>query len=187
MRNRLLVVFKSHRLSAAIQKQLNKTNHTVLCCHRDIRDATASYQAKIGKMLSTEEALGFAATAIEQFSDWERLVYPNKVISRYSEMIANLPGEIRTACSALGIEISDRMTSKIHQTLTPQTLQTRISSLSIRQLSFNHESTWDPVTLLHSNHFNGGRNNKGRELSDEAFQEITSSYRVWLNEHGYEA
>lgn len=181
-----LTVFKSHVLTPEIIRVLSEGRGVILTSFRDIRDSVASWQAKNRRMLSVAEGLEYAAMAIDQFSRWEHVDWCDRVVSRYESMSIDIAGEVRRVAGCLGIPIEASDESCICKILSLPFLQNRISSMEEAGFVRSGGFAWDPLTLVHIDHLNGGIIGRAKsELSDDLYGALTCRYVDWLLAHGY--
>ena len=182
-----LIVFKSHLLSPQIEERIKSSGAIILTCFRDVRDCVASWQVKTGSELSLEDGLNFAAGAISNFSLWEEIDYPRKLVSRYEDFVGDVASEIRRIAGLIGLDVSPSVVAEISAALSVSSLQSRVSALSETDLTKSGPFAWDTKTLVHTDHLNGGIIGRARnELSCDLYEALTETCSGWLLAHGYQ-
>lgn len=181
-----VIVFKSHLLSPQIEERIKNSGSIILTCFRDVRDCVASWQVKTGSELSLEDGLNFAAGAISNFSVWEEIDCPRKLVSRYEDFVGDVAGEILRIAGLIGLDASPSVVAEISADLSVSSLQVRVSALGETDLTRSGPFTWDTKTLVHTDHLNGGIIGRAEnELSCDLYEALTETYSGWLLAHGY--
>ena len=179
--------FKSHILSKEIEEQIKNHNASVLLTYRDIRDVMASWQKKNNLIFTVEEGLKWARTTISTFEKWEKFSCEKKLISKYEIFCGNIKQEVRRISEFIGVDLDNKISDKITETMQVEKFQKRLQSLSKDQIEIDNNLSWDKKTLIHLDHFHDGSIGKYKnELGIELQKMIKKEFKSWLINHGYE-
>lgn len=180
-----LLVFKCHAFIPAVAELVSIGRAKAVYVYRDIRDVVVSIMQK--KEISFEQMLqrGSLHTVLEQDRTWCAL--SNMLISRYENMIANIPEEVGRIAGHLGVTLSPAQISAIGAQHTMEQQLQRIQSFDFEQsgLGQGHDR-YDPNTLLHKNHIASGKPLHWMQVLSglqAGFLEHTAG--DWLQKRGY--
>lgn len=152
--------------------------------YRDVRDAIASHLQKIraaGEPDIAPADIGEVVRArmLEPFAHFTALA--GALVSRYEEVISDLPGEVRRIARVMGLEPDPALVERIGAGLD---LAAQRRYLEGR--SWTPDERWDDRTLLHRHHLNDARVGKHRDvLSEDQLRAVERVAGSWLREHGY--
>jgi hypothetical protein len=186
-------VYKTHPPDP-IHRLLQPASVRTFYSYRDLRDVVYSMAHKLGGLSFWEVAQDrrFLAQCIEADAFWRAM--PNVSGQRYEDWVEDLTPFVRQIADALEVELPDAALAEVANEFSlsrnrerSAAVATRLAEegvdLSDRANAFLH----DPETLLHWNHFRGGRVGGWRELAtpdEKAY--LAVSCGEWLVARGYE-
>jgi CBS domain-containing protein len=182
-----LTVFKSHFLSNSVDHQFHEGRAVGLITFRDIRDATASWQAKNRMPLSMSDAIDFAETAVRLLDPWEKLPRELVYFSKYEDTFSSIYHEAKNIADWLKLRISDSDLEDINEKLSVDSMKRMIKNTDEKSITISGANSWNTNTLIHIDHMNGGAVGRYKnELSSELIEELSQRHGDWLLAHGYE-
>lgn len=186
MQSEEAIVFKSHVLSPQISEIFAAQQGLSLVSYRDIRDATASWQAKNRTVLTVEEAINFSDAAINQLKKWEELPVSWVFYSRYEDFHGSIKMEIEAIAHWLGILLEQDVVENIESLVSVESLSKLNYSGDESEFTRSGHFVWNSKTLVHIDHLNGGDVGRyQRELSAEVAGCLNDRHGEWLVDHGY--
>ena len=180
-------VFKSHVLSRSLDHLLRTSQSLALISFRDVRDATASWQSKTRTQLSVAEGVRFSEKAIKLFEPWEQLSSKCAFSSKYEDVVADIPAEVKRMAEWLGVVLDQSEIKAIGDFVSIPSMAQTLKNSGPDTLTQSGAHTWNTKTLVHTDHLNGGDIGRyKKELSRELTEELTHLHSDWLLSHGYE-
>lgn len=166
-------------VEAAIERGQAKCLYT----YRDVRDVAVSLMNM--RKLSFEELI-FRNKEVQQslddFKAWTS--FDGVLISRYEEMIDNLPQEVYRIAEHLNVELSETEAISIAENHTLDKQKQRIQQWQTSE-NFN-PATHDGKSLLHHNHINSGKPQQWlKTLTPLQIAYLESLTGTWLCDRGY--
>lgn len=122
-----ITVFKSHILTDTL-RQLLQDGRAKAVVVRDIRDSTASWQAKNKEHLTLEKGLDFARHTMYLLNSWEKLPANSILISKYEKIVIDVPEEVSRIASWLDIELSQSEISDIAAIVDSSSLEALLNN-----------------------------------------------------------
>lgn len=172
-------VFKSHDCTPEIREEIVEREGAGIYVYRDLRDVMASVMRKEGLAFDDLWESGYLDACVENFEAWTSL--PGVLVSRYEEMVADVPGEVRRIGERLGIEVDDATSERIAAEFSMESQRDRA-----RRVEREGAGRFDPYHLLHGNHITDGRSGSWRDtLRPSEVERIEARHGRWLSENGY--
>jgi|Deesub1362A_J573_1020465.scaffolds.fasta_scaffold00077_10 hypothetical protein len=179
-------VFKAHVCTDAMISEFERQNAMGVYIFRDIRDVFVSTMNKNSTMFQQEWNGGLLERCLDNYWKWTSL--PRVMVSKYEEVIRDLPGEVERIAVHLGIPLDRKKCEQIASEYTIQKQWERIKRAKgkLTQGQVKGE-VFDPHSLLHTNHINSGEIGKWKsQLSKEQVAMIEEKAKDWLVKNGYE-
>lgn len=182
-------VFKAHVCTEEIKKEFGRNNAKGVYVYRDIRDAFVSMMKK-GNMTAEKllQRPGFIDSCLEEYAKWTTL--PGVMVSKYEEMMEDLPGEVARIAAHLGIPCDRKKCEQIASEYTIDKQIERINDFKKKIPSEQAQSTgnvFDPTSLLHTNHIDTGQVGKWKSvLTPKEIAAVEMQTRDWQIANGYE-
>lgn len=179
-------VFKCHAFSEAMGREFERRRAVGIYCYRDIRDAFVSSMRKHEMTFEQMMQDRFVETILRQYQKWTAM--PRVLVSRYEEMIADLPFEVARIAAHLGLALEPEACRHIAQEYTMEKQKQRIEAAKAEgRLFHSYANAYvDPVTNLHANHIHSGAIGGWKDvLTDTQVEAIEALAGDWLQEHGY--
>lgn len=182
-------VVKVHLCTDSIASEFLQGNAIGIYTFRDLRDVYASYMKQRVKSFDYLWQERFIDTCLESYERWTHL--PNVLISRYEEVIENLPREVQRIANHLGLDLSAEQCKTIAADYSIPNQQQRIQTFRNRLLQMqldpgDHREIidyHDEETLLHMNHINSAQDGSWVEvLSPEEAALISDRVEGWCME-----
>lgn len=184
-----LKVIKVHVCTDPIQAEFLRGTAIGIYIYRDIRDVFASYLKQRQKSFSYLIQEGFIETCLDNYKIWTSL--PNVLVSRYVDVIQDLPGEVCRIAHHLGIPISATTCETIAADYQLELQQKRIQKFREELLSnpLNPNDHRDLVdyhdekSLLHINHIDSAKVDRWRDdLSESEATLIEQKVQEWCEQ-----
>jgi hypothetical protein len=180
-------VFKTHTCTPEIRAEFEAGNAKGVYVFRDIRDVLASRMKKAGVAFDDLWGGRFLEQVLTGFDRWTSI--DAVLVSRYEEMVADVPGEVGRIAAHLGIAVArddcERVASEytvarqrelIRQAEATGRLQ-RLQGLSV---------LYDPVSNLHVDHIRSGRSGEWTTVFTRAeVAMIEDRTKEWLVANKY--
>lgn len=178
-------VLKVHKFKHLqhVEEAIAQGKAKCLYTYRDVRDVAVS--------LMNLRQIGFkeliwrhqeVQQSLNDFQAWTSL--EGVMISRYEQMVNNIPQEVLRIAKHLNIELSTEMAIDIANNHTLEKQKERIRQWQSRE-DFNPR-THDGKSLLHHNHINSGTSEQWREtLTPMQIAFVESLTETWLRQWGY--
>ncbi|MEQ9453933.1 MAG: sulfotransferase domain-containing protein [Phycisphaeraceae bacterium] len=173
------LVFKTHHCSQDIEAQFAAGNAKAVYTFRDLRDVYASRMRMREDTFKTVWNDNFLDKCLKDDAWWRSLspVY----ITRYEDMINDLPREISRLATFFNIDITDDRCTEIADRYSFDKQKQRIEHQRAQ-----HDDNFDPKMLLHGNHLTAKPGSGWSDtLTDEQAAKIELKTRDWLTQHGY--
>ena len=181
-------VFKSHICMRPMVREFRRKNALGVYVFRDLRDVFVSATRKDSKSFEQLWEEDYLDVCLQNFQKWTRL--PRVLVSKYEEMIADLPGEVARIAAHLGLSVDRDACERIASaySLDQQLMRIeRFKRTSASEQRYTEGPIFDSVTLLHTNHIQSGRSGEWAQvLSLSQAGMIEGRARNWLKSHGYE-
>ena len=180
-------VFKTHACTPEIRAELEAGNAKGVYVFRDIRDVLVSRMKKAGVAFDHLWEGRFLDRALTGFDAWTSI--EAVLVSRYEEMVADVPGEVGRIAAHLGIAVArdecERMASEY--TLARQRERIRKAKATGRlQRVPGRGVSYDPVSNLHVDHIRSGRSGEWRTVFARAeVAMIEDRTKEWLVANKY--
>lgn len=181
-------VFKNHVCTEEMASEFHRRNALGVYVFRDLRDVFVStltkYSTSFDKLWHESS---FLEDSLRGFDRWRSL--PGVLVSRYEEMIDDLPAEVRRIAAHLDIPVDHETSARIAAQYSIPTQLERIESAKregdLREGFTN--ARFNPHTLLHTDHISSGAVDRWAELlSPTQIALIEERARDWLWANGYE-
>lgn len=178
-------VIKTHAFIPEAEQLLRSGKAKALYSYRDIRDVIASLMTMQNSSFAKLRDEGVCYTILKAYEDWSR--FGDIHISRYEDMVADVPGEVSRIARYLEITISEEEKAAIATEYSLERQKERIRQIKPDQMGEKlNGNTIDPKTQLHHNHINSGAQGKWREsLSNREVALVEHIARDWMKERGY--
>lgn len=174
-------VLKVHQPNDTFELTLDPAFTRYLYCHRDVRDVVVSLIDKTGPMDDDRLVNELKNGLIGPYNAF--VSRPGALVSRYEDMINDLPGEVRRIAQTIGVTVHETDVADIADGLR---LENQKAFIGGRDWSDGR--AWDGRTLLHRNHIADGLVGKWRErLSERQIAIIEQHAGGWLRARGYES
>ena len=182
-----LVVAKTHQFTPEKGRELAANRAYGLYIYRDLRDVIVSKMRKEKIPFSTIYETYYVETLLLQERRWLR--NKNVLVSRYEDVMANLPAEVVRIAGFLGIEITRAEAEAIASEYSlPKQLE-RIREAANGSMvpgPKSHNTRYDPHSNLHANHIGGGEiEGWRRKLAPWQIALVEQAAGDWLVERGY--
>lgn len=181
-----LQVIKVHICTDAIAAEFAKGQAIGIYISRDIRDVYASYLKQRQKPFDYLWQEGFVEECLENYKIWTRL--PHMLVSRYEDVVADLPNEVhriaqhlqiaidQTQCQQIAAEYDIPLQQRRMQHFKEKLLQSSLHPHDHRNIVDYH----DEETLLHINHIDSGKTGRWQnDLSDREVNLIEEKVKNW--------
>lgn len=181
-------VFKNHICTDEMAAEFLRQNAVGLYVFRDLRDVVTSVMRKYSMTFDQLLRLRFLEECLDNFQKWTRL--PRVLVSKYEDMVADLPQEVGRIAGHLGIPITAEKCKKIAQNYTVERQIERIEEAKKKgklQKGSARDTFFDPDSNLHVDHIRSGKV-KGWEdfLTREQVAVIENKAGDWLIRNGYD-
>lgn len=178
-------VLKVHKFKHLqhVEEAIAQGKAKCLYTYRDIRDVAVSLmnlrKIRFKELIFRNQEV---QQSLQDFQAWTSL--EGVMISRYEQMVNNLPQEVLRIAKHLNVELSTEMAIDIAKNHTLEKQKERIRQWQSRD-DFNPR-THDGKSLLHHNHINSGTSQQWRyTLRPMQIAFLESLTETWLRERGY--
>lgn len=187
-----LKVIKVHRCTPSIASEFMHNQAIGIYTFRDIRDVYVSSMSQRMKPFDSIWAEGFIENCLEEYSRWTQL--PNVLISRYEEIIENLPKEVKRIANHIGISMDSQQYEAIAADYSLPSQQRRIEKFKQQLLQIELDPNdhrelvdyHDEENLLHLNHIASGKTERWKEhLSTQEVELVEQRVETWCAENGF--
>jgi len=181
-------VFKVHVCTRPMRAEFNRGNASGVYIFRDIRDVMVSAMRRQSKSFEQLWQENYIGVCLRNFYKWTRL--PGVLVSKYEQMILDVPAEVSRIAAHLGIAIDDATCEKVAAEYAITKQKERIElfrSALAPEYQSGQDPIFDAVTLLHINHIHSGQTGEWKlVLSPSQISLIEGEARDWLVTNGYE-
>lgn len=180
-------VFKIHECTDAVVSEFRQQNAMGVYVFRDLRDVFVSMMRKEAASFNRLWEAPFLNGCLEQFKKWTSL--PGVLVSKYEEIMADLPAEVERIASHLDIQLEAEKYQKIASNYGIERQLKRIETAKEKgELQPGRRGAFfDPRTNLHTNHIQSGAMGEWRQvLSTKQVKLIERKAKDWLLDNGYE-
>lgn len=181
----IMQVLKVHKFKhlRQVEAAIDQGQAKCLYTYRDVRDVAVSLMNM--RNISFEELIFRNKEVQQSLSDFQSWTsFDEVLISRYEEMVHNIPQEVLRIAQHLNVELSETEAIAIanHHTLDKQ--KQRIQQWKEGE-NFN-PSSHEAKSLLHHNHINSGKSQQWSEtLTALQIAYLESLTETWLRDRGY--
>ena len=180
-----LLIFKSHGVSEPIRAEVVSGGGRVITVHRDIRDVVVSAMRKNGwsfRKIWRHDRLRYWT---ERFDEWAAL--RGALVSRYDRLVSDLPAEVRSIASHLGVGVDVEESTAIAACYAIDRQRERTARVRSEQGDSRSAIKYDPHSLLHHNHIASGEIGSYRSVLRPAeIRAIEDECGAWMAKWGYE-
>jgi hypothetical protein len=180
-------VLSTHVCTDEIAREFDRGHAMAVYVFRDLRDVFVSAMTKYSETFDQLWASAFLEACVHEHKRWTRL--PRVLVSRYEQMIVDLPGEVRRIADHLGIFLDPRAQAQIAAEHTLDKQRQRIADARKRgglREAYPNGPLFDPHSNLHMDHlYSGGSGGWKDVLTREQVALIEDRFRDWLITNGY--
>lgn len=180
-------VFKHHLCTGEMAAEFYRHNALGVYSFRDLRDVVVSIMRKYGLSFDQLWDGEFLPQTLFHYHRWTTL--PRVLVSKYEDMVADLPGEVARIAAHLGIPCDRPRCERIASEYTLQRQRERIEEAKRlgRLRRGLADVLYDPYTNLHTDHIHAGEiGGWAKTLSVGQVALIEDYARDWLVARGYE-
>lgn len=184
-----LKVFKTHRMTGAIQAEFDRCDAKAVYIYRDLRDVVASWirkhDAAFDRVFFDRDLVG---ESLAMYDLWT--ARQSVLISRYEDAVSDLPAEVARIATFLGVGLTPAECDRVAVDYSIDRQLARIGKLKedpARGASGGTGQVFDRDSLLHTNHIASGRHGAWSDvLTDLQVAMIERQAGGWLVDRGYE-
>jgi len=180
-------VFKAHGLTAVMREEVETNGALVITSHRDIRDVVVSAMRKNRwsfRRIWREDRLRYWTS---RFDEWAAL--PGALVSRYDDLVGDLPAEVEKIAAHLGIPLRAGEAATIADAYRLDRQVARVEAVRQRREATRSpvkSVKFDPHSLLHHNHIASGASGDYRAVLRPAqIRAIEDVCGEWMTRWGY--
>lgn len=181
-----MLVFKAHKLTSEMRKEIEENGALVITVHRDIRDVVISAMKKNDwsfRKIWRNDRLRYWTG---RFDEWAR--QPRALVCRYEDLVADLQGEIRRIADYLDISLSRGEIASLARSYSLDNQKLRADKVASQLQAGSNSGKYDPHSLLHFNHIaTGGIGEYNKILQPAQIRAIEDECGEWMMRWGYEA
>lgn len=182
----IVIVFKSHLMTPEIEECFKNGNAKGLVSYRDVRDSTASWQAKTRTPLSLDQAIQFSDDAIDMFRAWKSIEGQGVYFSKYEDFYKDIESEVIKIANFIGVITDDFILKSVINAVSVESIKEGLKKIPENQFTQSGPFTWNAKTLVHTDHLNGGYVGRYKsEMQSEIQHCLTERHRAWLEAYGY--
>ncbi|MBD3883246.1 sulfotransferase domain-containing protein [Phormidium tenue FACHB-886] len=187
-----LKVIKVHRCTPSIASEFMHNQAIGIYTFRDIRDVYVSSMSQRMKSFEFIWAEEFIESCLEEFKRWTQP--PNVLVSKYEEIIADVPKEVKRIANHLGIPMEPHQYIAVAADYSLQSQQRRIEKFKQQLLQRERDPNdhrelvdyHDEENLLHLNHIASGKTERWKEyLSAQEVELIEQRVKTWCAENDF--
>lgn len=177
-------VFKSHTCTPEIRAELDAGARGVYV-FRDVRDVVVSRMRKQNQTADQLCKEGVVDRLLAGFERWTSS--PGVLVSRYEQMVADLPAEVERIAGHLGIPMDGKACADLAAQYAIDTQLERIAQAQATGRTVQRDGVrYDPVSNLHIDHIRSGKSGEWRDaLTETQIAMIEQMAGDWLQQHGY--
>ncbi len=179
-------VFKNHTYTPEMAAAFTGGHALGIYIFRDLRDVMVSAMHKDKLSFDQFWEKEYIPAQIVSGLNWTAL--PKVLVSRYEDVIANLPAEVLRIAHHLGIPLDQARANRIAAQYTPEAQAARIDR-AIEEDTLQHgflDARFDTHSLLHTDHLHtAGAGEWVHELTATQVARLEDRFQNWLNRHGY--
>lgn len=184
-----LKVFKTHRMTGAIQAEFDDGGAKAVYIYRDLRDVVASWIRKhdvaFDQVFHDRDLVGESLAMYDRWTARQSVL-----ISRYEDAVGDLPAEVSRIATFLGVGLTPAECDRIAGDYSIDRQLERIETLKedpTRGASGGTDQVFDRDSLLHTNHIASGQHGAwSAVLTDLQVAMIERRAGGWLVDRGYE-
>lgn len=187
-------VAKVHVCTDLMISEFKQNSALGIYTYRDIRDVYSSYMKLQQKPFEYFWNNEFIATCLDNYKCWTNL--PRVLISKYEEIIEDIPGEVERIAKHLKIYLHPSQYQKIAADYTLELQQERVKRFRDKILKMAGNSNdnieifkdeHDESNLLHINHIDSAKVSRWKEdLSEKEVSLIENKVKNWCMKNKYE-
>ncbi len=176
-------VLKMHEYAASVA---HMNDVKCIFSFRDVRDVIVSLCKKENKQFNEIFNQDFAGRFLYNYDNW--MSSSDLIFSRYEDIINDIAAEVRKISGFLGIDLQESEVEDMAAKFSIEKQMKRINDLDDTQrVSSPGKEGYDPQSLLHSDHIQGGRVNAwSKELSSTQIAIIEDLLGFWLINNDYQ-
>lgn len=187
-----LKVVKVHLCTDTMLLEFEQNSALGLYVFRDLRDVYASYMKQRQKSFDYLWNEGFIETCLDSYKRWTRL--PRVLVSRYEEIMGDLPREVKRIAEYLNIHLALSQCQQIAADYSLENQQNRIKKFreellqTPRNCNDHREIVdyYDENSLLHINHIDSAKVGRWQEdLSAKEVSLIENKVNQWCKRNEY--
>ena len=180
-------VFKTHRCTPEMRAEFDAGNAKGVYVFRDVRDVLASRMRKAGVTFDHLWESRFLEQVLTGFDRWTSIAAV--LVSRYEEMVADVPGEVGRIAAHLGIAVAPDECERVASEYTVARQRERIRQAEVTgrlQRLPGRSVLYDPVSNLHVDHIRSGQSGEWRTVFTRAqVAMIEDRAKEWLLANKY--
>jgi hypothetical protein len=179
-------VVKAHEYIPELEPWLKQDTTRVFYTYRDLRAVAVSVMRKWDIPFSSVICPGgWLDNAVASEVRWR--AHPRALVSRYEDLVQNLPHEIARWATALGLSLTPPQLEEVAARYSVSAQQERIrqAHLPAQGTTPGSPDSIDAESQLHHNHIiDGSVDGWMKQLEPAQLRLIEERYSVWLREHG---
>jgi hypothetical protein len=178
-------VFKTHACTPEIRAEFDANGARGLYVYRDVRDVVVSRMRKRNETFDRIWEDRMMDALLSGFDHWTSI--DRVLVSRYEDMIANLPREVERIAAHLGIPMRQEDCERVASLYTIERQRERIRDAEAAgRLAHHGGFHYDPISNLHVDHIRSGRSGEWRHaLTPTQVALIEERAKHWLLANGY--
>lgn len=187
---RPIFVVKDHHYSERAREYSSSPHAKFVYGYRDVRDVVVSMMQTQHMTFDTfrhhgRGPAGFVGYLLNTFERWTNL--PGVLVSRYEEIVADVPREVRKIADHTGIHIPYTECHRIAEQLSVDKQREFISGFDFAKDGAGQAvNRMDEKSQLHEYHLNGGESGKWRtHLTPDQIAVVNDAAKDWLKQQGY--
>jgi hypothetical protein len=180
-----LKVVKCHDYFKEVSDLILRDKAKGIYVYRDLRDVIVSLMNKRNQNFESIFSIEMIKSLIDHNMKWNRI--ETLYVSKYEEMMTNLPDEISNIAALLEISIDNSFVTNVAQKYSLKNQKKRISEFNYNDLGTHSvDDVYDSSSLLHKDHIHSGKSKQWEtELSRYQIASIENIAYEWLIEKDY--
>jgi len=182
-----LTVVKVHEILPQLESRIAQGGIRAFYTFRDLRAVAVSVMRRWGIPFTQVIARnGWLDAAVTCSNHW--LSMPGVCVSRYEDMLLELPAEIGRWAGALDLSITDTQAGELAEQFAIDAQKERLRKMSAWQSTAPGapDGYFDADSPLHPEHIDDGSLDAWKEkLERWQVRQIESRFSSWLRDHGY--